>query len=91
VYWEGALKGVRSLVSLWNEVQHRWQHAELLFNNEATVRHMPMEARRFAVIDTIWRNIVADTRHFPNLIEISQRVGLAGRLEDARCFFWAIF
>ena len=78
------MKAVRSLVSLWIEVQHRWQHAELLFNSDTTVRQMPMEARRFAVIDTMWRNIVADTRHFPNLIEISQRVGLTERLEDAR-------
>eukprot|EP00873_Tetraselmis_striata_P027558 jgi/Tetstr1/447822/TSEL_035152.t1 len=74
----------KALTALWLQVQRSWAHAEILFNSETTAKQMPTEARRFAVIDITWRNIVAETSQFPNLIDISQRGSLIERLKDAQ-------
>lgn len=84
VYWEGAIASIQALTALWLQVQRSWAHAEILFNSETTAKQMPTEARRFAVIDITWRNIVAETSQFPNLIDISQRGSLIERLKDAQ-------
>lgn len=52
--WFEKLKTIGDVLELWLEVQDQWINIESVFSNQATVKEMPAEAKRFSRVDRSW-------------------------------------
>ncbi|KFP28854.1 Dynein heavy chain 17, axonemal, partial [Colius striatus] len=81
--WQQKLSTADSIISIWFEVQRTWSHLESIFIGSEDIRSQLVEdSKRFDAIDRDFKELMADAVKTPNVIKVTNKAGLLGRLEE---------
>jgi hypothetical protein len=81
--WEKKLHTAQHLVDEWLGLQRTWLYLEPIFSSEDIMRQMPMEARRFQQVDSLWRKVMMDTSEEPKFMSMLERDNLLKKFQQA--------
>ena len=84
--WKAKLRKVRSVLTVWLEVQRSWCQLEPIFTSYEDLRkYLPDEAKRFGTIDTDFKEQMADANKMSGPFEACLKDGRY----DALCRWYA--
>ena len=80
--WQKKLSTTDSVMTIWFEVQRTWSHLESIFIGSEDIREQLREdAERFDVIDSEFKQIMADAAKQTNVVLCTNKPGLYDHLE----------
>jgi dynein heavy chain len=65
--WDSNLQLCGSVLEAWMSLQRGWLYLEPIFAAPDLLRHLPVEAKRFATVDRIWRKVVPSNTYWSKL------------------------
>ena len=68
--WETRLQLTAQIMEEWLLCQKTWLYLEPIFNSDEIMRQMPIEARRFGVVDTYWRKTMETAFKTPLIMDL---------------------
>ncbi|XP_012283270.1 dynein beta chain, ciliary [Orussus abietinus] len=81
--WQKKLCLADQVTTVWFEVQRTWIHLESIFvSSEDIRRQLPVDAERFDRIDEEFKSMTEDMAKTPNVLEATNREGLAAALDQ---------
>ncbi|CAK8683563.1 unnamed protein product [Clavelina lepadiformis] len=81
--WQRKLITADTVIQSWLEVQRTWMHLESIFIGSGDIRaQLPEDTRRFETIDQDLKELMQESERVKNVIESTNRPGLAEKLED---------
>ncbi|KAH6601980.1 hypothetical protein BASA61_001578 [Batrachochytrium salamandrivorans] len=81
--WESTLCTVQDIIDSWLKVQSTWLYLEPIFTSEDIMAAMPVEGKKFRVVDKIWRDIMLNVATNPKILVVIQMSGLLQRLNES--------
>ena len=67
--WESKLMLVQEIMDQWLQCQKTWMYLSPLFGSEDITRQMPVESRRFGVVDAYWRKTMEAAKKQGNIMD----------------------
>lgn len=67
--WEAKLQLLSQIMEEWLTCQKTWIYLEPIFSSEDIMRQMPIEGRRFGVVDAYWRKTMEAATRTPNILD----------------------
>jgi dynein heavy chain len=67
--WESRLQLISSIMEEWLNCQKTWLYFEPIFSSEDILRQMPIEGRRFGVVDLHWRKTMEQAKKIGNILD----------------------
>jgi hypothetical protein len=64
---------LQKLLDEWILVQRTWLYLEPIFGSEDIMRQMPLEGRRFASVDSLWRKTMAEVNEDSAVMTVAVR------------------
>ncbi|KAI4885271.1 hypothetical protein NFI96_013674 [Prochilodus magdalenae] len=81
-FWQQRLSTAESVISIWFRVQRTWTQLESIFIGSEDIRsQLPEDSKRFDVIDTEFKDIMANVVKTANVVESTNKKGLLKKLE----------
>ncbi|VDM31966.1 unnamed protein product [Hydatigera taeniaeformis] len=68
--WETRLQVTQEVIDEWINCQRRWLYLEPIFASEDILRQLPVEGKRFATMEKIWRKVMKIAHGQPNVITL---------------------
>lgn len=68
--WESRLQITQEVIDEWINCQRNWLYLEPVFSSEDIIRQLPVEGKRFATMEKIWRKIMKIAHDHPNVITL---------------------
>jgi dynein heavy chain len=68
---------VSEILDQWITLQRSWMYLEPIFSSEDIMQQLPLEGKRFATVDRMWRKTTEAAKRTPLLLKVC--VGRAGR------------
>ncbi|CAG7816608.1 unnamed protein product [Allacma fusca] len=84
--WEEKLLAMQDILDAWIKVQSTWMYLEPIFSSPDIIKQMPSEARKFANVDKLWRNLMRNTTENPLVIQATEFPHLLRDLNRANVF-----
>ena len=82
--WEGRLQLISSIMEEWLACQKTWMYLEPIFSSEDIMRQMPVEGRRFGVVDSYWRKTMDNAKRVGNILDfVSETEGILKTLQES--------
>lgn len=81
--WEDKLTVMQQLITEWLQLQSTYLYLKPVFSSEDIMLQMPSEARRFAAVDLMWKNLMKQTSEQPNLKSLSLNRSIIDNLIEA--------
>ncbi|CAG5132944.1 unnamed protein product, partial [Candidula unifasciata] len=81
--WEEKLVLMQDIIDEWLKVQATWLYLEPIFSSEDIMAQMPEEGRKFSIVDSYWRDIMAETLKNTNCLVATGQNNMLGRLREA--------
>ena len=82
--WEARLQLISAIMEEWLQCQKTWMYLEPIFSSEDIMRQMPVEGRRFGVVDTYWRKTMDSARKVGNILDfVSETEGILKTLQES--------
>ena len=75
IAWEKKLKLLEEILENWLKVQGTWLYLEPIFSSPDIRKQMPAEAKRFAVVDRVWRELMEETSGSTAVLNVTEREG----------------
>ncbi|XP_026191394.1 dynein beta chain, ciliary [Cyclospora cayetanensis] len=85
--WQSKLRIVDNVLTVWMEVQRKWERLQPIFMQSDDIRsQLPEESKRFECADGEWRDMMYVAQAQPNVLEACQHEGredLLNKLRDS--------
>ncbi|KAH6567387.1 hypothetical protein BASA60_009078 [Batrachochytrium salamandrivorans] len=67
--WESKLRTVQETLEAWMVCQRLWLYLEPIFGSDDIATQLPVESKRFTLMDRTWRRIMSQVKQKPGVIE----------------------
>lgn len=81
--WESVLLSLQDILDAWLKVQSTWLYLEPIFTSEDIMAQMPVEGRKFRVVDKSWREIMSETASDPRILSVIKIPSLLNKLSES--------
>ncbi|KAG2439747.1 hypothetical protein HYH02_010624 [Chlamydomonas schloesseri] len=68
--WEQQLSLVSEILDQWIQLQRQWMYLEPIFGSEDIMQQLPLEGKRFATVDRMWRKTTDAAKRNPLLLKV---------------------
>lgn len=81
--WEEKLLQMQDVLDAWINLQTTWMYLEPIFSSPDIIKQMPNEAKKFASVDKVWRNIMKNTTENPLVLSATEYPNMLEELNKA--------
>lgn len=81
--WEKTLILVQEIIDAWLQVQQTWLYLEPIFTSDDIMAQMPVEGRKYKMVDKTWRDIVGDAGSNPKILVVTALPNLLNKLKES--------
>ncbi|KAH8863214.1 Dynein heavy chain 1, axonemal [Schistosoma japonicum] len=81
-HWENKLHLTQDVLDEWVTCQRQWLYLEPIFNSEDINRQLPVESKRYATMDRIWRKVMKSAFEQPQVIILCPDARLLNSLRE---------
>ncbi|NXC38348.1 DYH3 protein, partial [Penelope pileata] len=81
--WEAKLTLMQDIIDSWLKCQATWLYLEPIFSSEDIIAQMPEEDRKFRVVDTYWKDIMAQVVKDTRVLVATEQPMMLERLQEA--------
>ncbi|VEL09889.1 unnamed protein product [Protopolystoma xenopodis] len=80
--WEQKLRITQDVIDEWLHCQCQWLYLEPIFSSEDINRQLPLEGKRYATMDRIWRKVMKSCKENPQVITLCPESRLLNNLRE---------
>uniref|UniRef100_A0A8B9DMY1 Dynein axonemal heavy chain 3 n=1 Tax=Anser cygnoides TaxID=8845 RepID=A0A8B9DMY1_ANSCY len=81
--WEEKLTLMQDILDCWLKCQATWLYLEPIFSSEDIISQMPEEGRKFGVVDTYWKDIMAQVVKDTRVLVATEQPMMLDRFQEA--------
>ncbi|NXN55853.1 DYH3 protein, partial [Rynchops niger] len=81
--WEDKLCLMQDILDSWLKCQATWLYLEPIFSSEDITAQMPEEGRKFGIVDTYWKDIMAQVVKDTKVLVATEQPMMLDRLQEA--------
>lgn len=81
-HWENKLHLTQDVLDEWVTCQRQWLYLEPIFNSEDINRQLPLESKRYATMDRIWRKVMKSASEQSQVITLCPDTRLLNGLRE---------
>ncbi|XP_028942182.1 dynein heavy chain 3, axonemal-like, partial [Antrostomus carolinensis] len=81
--WEEKLCLMQDILDSWLKCQATWLYLEPIFSSEDIIAQMPEEGRKFGVVDSYWKDIMAQVVKDTKVLVATEQPMMLDRLQEA--------
>ena len=81
--WNRKLCTISDLLEVWVAVQRNWLYLQPIFDSADINRQLPVEGKKFAMVDKNWRSSLAAAKAHPKAIEFCDNEKLLEKFRDS--------
>uniref|UniRef100_A0A8C3L813 Dynein axonemal heavy chain 3 n=1 Tax=Chrysolophus pictus TaxID=9089 RepID=A0A8C3L813_CHRPC len=81
--WEAKLTLMQNIIDSWLKCQATWLYLEPIFSSEDIIAQMPEEGRKFGIVDTYWKDIMAQVVKDSRVLVATDQPRMLDRLQEA--------
>ena len=81
--WERTLSMVSEVLDEWITLQRSWMYLEPIFGSEDIMEQLPLEGKRFAAVDRLWRKVLTKALGVPGVLKMCNDRILLEKFRDA--------
>ncbi|KAM4656706.1 dynein axonemal heavy chain 3 [Amazona ochrocephala] len=81
--WEAKLCLIQDIVDSWLKCQATWLYLEPIFSSEDIIAQMPEEGRKFRIVDSYWKDIMAQVVKSTKVLVATEQPMMLERLQEA--------
>lgn len=80
--WEHKLHVTQDVIDEWMICQRSWLYLEPIFTSEDIMKQLPVESKRYATMEKIWRKIMKIAHDTPNVITLCPDSRILANLKE---------
>nr|XP_046272657.1 dynein axonemal heavy chain 3 isoform X2 [Scatophagus argus] len=84
--WEDKLLSMQDIIDSMLRCQVTWLYLEPIFSSEDIIAQMPEEGRKFAIVDSYWKNIIAEAVKDTRVLVATSQPNMLERLQESNVF-----
>ncbi|XP_053480111.1 dynein axonemal heavy chain 3-like [Ictalurus furcatus] len=84
--WEEKLLQMQDILDAMLKCQSSWLYLEPIFSSQDIIAQMPEEGRKFSIVDTYWRDIVAGVLKDTHVLVATAQPNMLERLQESNIF-----
>ncbi|GFH08633.1 uncharacterized protein HaLaN_03622, partial [Haematococcus lacustris] len=81
--WEQQLTLVSEILDQWLTLQRSWMYLEPIFSSEDIMQQLPLEGKRFATVDRMWRKTTDTAKRNPLVLKVCGNQKLLDQFVEA--------
>ncbi|NWU12959.1 DYH3 protein, partial [Cephalopterus ornatus] len=81
--WKDKLCLMQDILDSWLKCQATWLYLEPIFSSEDIIAQMPEEGRKFGIVDSYWKNIMAEVVKDTKVLVATEQPKMLDRLQEA--------
>ncbi|XP_077979573.1 dynein axonemal heavy chain 3-like isoform X2 [Glandiceps talaboti] len=81
--WEEKLVMMQDILDSWLKCQATWLYLEPIFSSEDIMAQMPEEGRKFGIVDSYWKDIMAESIKDTSALVATAQPNMLGRLQES--------
>ncbi|XP_061330226.1 dynein axonemal heavy chain 3 isoform X2 [Pezoporus flaviventris] len=81
--WEAKLCLIQDIVDSWLKCQATWLYLEPIFSSEDIIAQMPEEGRKFRIVDSYWKDIMAQVVKSTKVLVATEQPMMLEKLQEA--------
>ncbi|NXA07095.1 DYH3 protein, partial [Sapayoa aenigma] len=81
--WKDKLCLMQDILDSWLKCQATWLYLEPIFSSEDIIAQMPEEGRKFGIVDSYWKNIMAEVVKDTKVLVATEQPMMLDRLQEA--------
>ncbi|NWX20475.1 DYH3 protein, partial [Aegotheles bennettii] len=81
--WKDKLCLIQDILDSWLKCQATWLYLEPIFSSEDIIAQMPEEGRKFGVVNTYWKTIMAQVVKDSSVLAAAERPMMLEKLQEA--------
>eukprot|EP00064_Thunnus_orientalis_P010890 superscaffoldBa00001518_g10919 len=84
--WEDKLVSMQDILDSMLKCQATWLYLEPIFSSEDIIAQMPEEGRKFAIVDSYWKDIIAKAVKDTRVLVATGQPNMLERLQESNVF-----
>ncbi|KAF7668491.1 hypothetical protein LDENG_00010030 [Lucifuga dentata] len=84
--WEEKLLSMQDIIDSMLKCQATWLYLEPIFSSEDIIAQMPEEGCKFAIVDSYWKNIMAEAVKDTHVLVATAQDNMLGRLQESNVY-----